>query len=79
MKVPKFTDEQLEAYADNVMRDMTSLEMQLSLTLIEDRKAFVELLEEIEPLALQIISPRDNTFSRQVKLIKGRLQPKGAE
>lgn len=73
MKIPKFTDDQLEAYADNVYRDMTSLESQLAITVMKDRTALRKLRDEIAPLARQIIDPPDNTFSRQLKLIEERL------
>lgn len=73
MKLPKFTDEQLEAYADNAHRDMTSLEMQLARTITDDRATLRKLRDEIAPLAKQIICPVDNVFSRQLKAIDERL------
>ena len=79
MKIPVFTDEQLEHYADNPLRDMTSLEMQLAATVIKNREAFSQLREEIAPLARQIICPSDNTFSRQLRLIDKQLAASGKE
>lgn len=73
MKIPHFTDDQLESYFANAFRDMTSLEQQLAATIIEDRKVFRKLLEETEPLAAQIICPSDNTFRRQCTAIESRL------
>lgn len=73
MKIPKFTDEQLEHYADNPSRDMSSLEMQLAHIIIDDRKAFRQLITEIEPMAKQVIHPSSNVFSRQLSVINERL------
>lgn len=73
MKIPKFTDEQLESYADNIHRDMTSLESQLAITVLKDRTALRKLREEIEPMARQIIDPPDNVFRRMMKEIEARL------
>lgn len=69
----KFTDTQLQQFATNPLRDMTTLEMQLANFIIDDRKAFRQLITEIEPMARQVISPKNNVFSRQLALIKGRL------
>lgn len=73
MTTPKLTDDQLERLAANSLRDMTSLECQLCNVIIDDRKAFRQLIKEIEPMAQQVIHPKDNTFSRQLELIKARL------
>ena len=73
MKTPRFTDAQLEAYADRAQRNMTSLERWLALTVAKDREALRKLREEIAPMAQQIICPTDNTFARQLKLIDERL------
>lgn len=73
MKEYQFSDDQLEAYVENSLRDMTSLERQLAFTIQKDRETFAALLKEIEPMAAQIVSPKDNTFNRQVDLIKSRI------
>lgn len=75
MKEQYFTDDQLEAFVENNRLDMTGLERQLAFTIQRDREAFNSLLSEIEPMAQQIISPKDNVFSRQIELINRRLNP----
>lgn len=53
MKLPIFTDEQLEHYADDPRRDMTSLESQLAQTLLNDRLLCRRVLKHAQRVTLE--------------------------
>lgn len=52
MKIPMFTDEKLETFADNARLDMTSLEVQLAHTLLKARGVYDKVSAQRDGLQL---------------------------
>lgn len=73
MSTLKFTDEQLERYVSDDTGDTSILECRLAQCIIDDRAALRQLIQNIEPMAKQVMWPADNVFSKQLSLIQERL------